>query len=221
MNMVNRAAVIVGATGPEIVKLIDSINTTSQFCYQIEGFLDDNPDKWGTSFMGYPVLGSTTLLSGPYKNCWVVNNVGSATAARKGVWQKMKAAGAGHFPVLAHSGIDLRYVAVGEGTVIQEGCIIGPNVRIGAQCWISAGVFIGHDSSLADVICLSPRAFVGSRVTVCEGAYLGAGCIILPQCRVGEWSTVGAGSTVIEEVPDHSTVFGCPARVIARRPPAS
>jgi hypothetical protein len=51
MGTQQRAAVIVGATAPEIIKLIEAIKSAGR----------------------YPVLGTTAMLSGPYKDCWVVN----------------------------------------------------------------------------------------------------------------------------------------------------
>jgi acetyltransferase-like isoleucine patch superfamily enzyme len=41
---------------------------------------------------------------------------------------------------------------------------------------------------------------------------------VLPRVRVGAWSIVGAGCTVIRDVPDHATVVGVPGREIRRRP---
>ena len=36
---------------------------------------------------------------------------------------------------------------------------------------------------------------------------------------IGEWSVVGAGATVVEDVPDHVVAFGVPARVVRARCP--
>jgi acetyltransferase-like isoleucine patch superfamily enzyme len=38
------------------------------------------------------------------------------------------------------------------------------------------------------------------------------GAIIMPQRRVGEWSTVGAAALVHRDVPGGATVIGVPAR---------
>ena len=46
-----------------------------------------------------------------------------------------------------------------------------------------------------------------------------AGATIIPDIYVGEHAIVGAGATVIRDVPSHTTVVGCPARVIASRAP--
>ncbi len=56
--------VIIGAgdLGKELVWLIEDINKITP-TYLILGFLDDDPEKTGTDFYGYKVLGSTRLLS--------------------------------------------------------------------------------------------------------------------------------------------------------------
>ena len=43
---------------------------------------------------------------------------------------------------------------------------------------------------------------------------IGANCVVLEGCRVGEGAVVAAGAVVIEDVPPHTVVAGCPARVI-------
>jgi acetyltransferase EpsM len=41
---------------------------------------------------------------------------------------------------------------------------------------------------------------------------IGAGTTIIPNRRVGDWSKVGAGATVIQDIPSYSTAVGLPAR---------
>ena len=47
-----------------------------------------------------------------------------------------------------------------------------------------------------------------------KGAKIGANATILPGIRIGENALVGAGSVVVEDVPDNTVVVGNPARVI-------
>jgi len=214
-----KSLIIIGATAPEVVKLVDAINQACTDGFNIIGFLDDDLAKHGTEFMGYPVLGPTTMLKDTYQDCWVINNVARDTPTRQKVSRKLEDMGVTRFATLVHPMVDLRYAEVGLGTIIQEGCIIGPLVKIGRHCLISFRVVIAHESTIGDCVFIAPGTIINGRVKVKTGAFLGAGSIILPHKTVGEWSLVGAGSVVTEDVPPYSTVFGAPARVIARRQP--
>lgn len=214
-----KSLIIVGASAPEIIKLVDAINRSVTDSFDIVGFLDDDPAKHGAQFMGHRVLGPTTMLKDAYQECWVINNVARDMLTRQKVSRKLEDMGVTRFATLVHPGVDLRYVEVEPGTIIQEGCIIGPFVRIGRHCLISFQVVIAHESTIGDYVFLSPGTVINGRVNVKTGAFLGAGSVVLPYKTVGEWSVVGAGSVVTEDVPPYSTVFGAPARVIFRRPP--
>jgi acetyltransferase-like isoleucine patch superfamily enzyme len=53
-----------------------------------------------------------------------------------------------------------------------------------------------------------------SPVTIKKGAWIAAGCIILPGVTIGENSIVGAGSVVIKDVVEYSLYAGIPAKKI-------
>lgn len=55
---------------------------------------------------------------------------------------------------------------------------------------------------------------VDSFVEIGDGAFLGYGCVILPNVRVGKRAVVGANSVVTRDVPDFAVVAGAPARLI-------
>jgi acetyltransferase-like isoleucine patch superfamily enzyme len=46
---------------------------------------------------------------------------------------------------------------------------------------------------------------------------IGAGATIIPNLIVGDDSIIGAGATVIRDVPSHTTVVGCPAKPIPHK----
>jgi acetyltransferase-like isoleucine patch superfamily enzyme len=54
-------------------------------------------------------------------------------------------------------------------------------------------------------------------VTICDGADIGVGSIILPGVIVGEGAIVGAGSVVTRAVEPYTVVAGSPARILRRR----
>jgi UDP-2-acetamido-3-amino-2,3-dideoxy-glucuronate N-acetyltransferase len=51
-------------------------------------------------------------------------------------------------------------------------------------------------------------------IYVSYGASVGAGAVILPNVRIGNFALVGAGAIVTRDVPEHALVVGNPARQI-------
>jgi acetyltransferase-like isoleucine patch superfamily enzyme len=111
------------------------------------------------------------------------------------------------------------------------------NVSIGRDCGINEGVFIlGHSRvEIGNRVVLSARCMVldagldlvnyasepfpphvASFVRIEDGAWIGAGAIILPGVTIGHKSVVGAGSVVTRDVAPYTVVAGNPARLIGR-----
>jgi acetyltransferase-like isoleucine patch superfamily enzyme len=53
-------------------------------------------------------------------------------------------------------------------------------------------------------------------VNIKKGAWLGAGCIVLPGVTIGENGVVGAGSVITKDVPPNTVVAGNPAKEIKK-----
>ncbi len=208
-----KRVVILGSTGPEIVKLLDARKAMGKNDVNLLGFLDDDRARHGAAFMGLPILGGSELLQSTYADCWVINNVARTTNARWKVWRKIQEFGVRPYTAI-HPTVDTAYVEVGEGCILQEGVILGAGARIGAQSLVSFKVVVAHESEVGECCFLSPGVCINGRVKIAKGAFIGSGAILLPDVKVGAWSVVGAGSVVISDVPPHSTVFGAPARVI-------
>ncbi|MEO0782984.1 MAG: DapH/DapD/GlmU-related protein, partial [Pseudomonadota bacterium] len=51
-------------------------------------------------------------------------------------------------------------------------------------------------------------------ISIGEKVWIGGGAIILPGVRIGDGTTIGAGSVVTKDVPDRVFAAGNPARVI-------
>jgi sugar O-acyltransferase (sialic acid O-acetyltransferase NeuD family) len=204
--------VIIGATNPEPVQLIEQINDYKP-TWHIIGFVDDDPAKADTSLLGFPVLGPLELLTTELRGVHVANNVTSSTVVRRKVVERLTEYGI--VPVaLVHPRVDIRRVEIGEGTVIYEGNIISPCVKIGKHCIITFHNVIAHESRLGDFVAVAPGCVITGRIVIEEGVYIGAGATILPQLHIGAWSKVGAGSVVVKDVPARSTVLGNPARML-------
>ena len=113
-------------------------------------------------------------------------------------------------------------VSVGTNAVLEFGNRIGSRVRIHSGCFlelvtIEDDVFVGPNVVFTD----DPHPMGCPRYEDCKGgatvrrlARIGANSTILPGVEIGEGSLIGAGSVVVEDVPEGAVVAGSPARVI-------
>lgn len=92
-------------------------------------------------------------------------------------------------------------IRVGEGTNIQDGCIL--HTDTGDPMEIGVCVSIGHGAILHGC-------------TIEDGALIGMGSIILNQARIGRNAMVGAGALVTSGtvIPEGMLAMGSPARVV-------
>lgn len=101
---------------------------------------------------------------------------------------------------------------------------IHPAARFGRGIMMdhATGVVIGETAVVEDDVSMLHGVNLGGtgketgdrHPKIRRGVLLGAGCTILGNIEVGEYSRVGAGSVVLQPVPAHCTVAGVPAKVI-------
>jgi maltose O-acetyltransferase len=109
--------------------------------------------------------------------------------------------------------IGSRTLVVGMTVIYAEGGVsIGSDVLIAAHCTITS---VTHPTD-PDERRTGRREFAPVRIE--DGAWLGAGAIVLPGVTVGRDAIVGAGAVVTRDVPPGATVVGVPARQAARAP---
>lgn len=104
------------------------------------------------------------------------------------------------------------------------GIEIHPAARIGRHFFIDhgAGVVIGETSKIGDNVFLYQGVTLGGlsmikgkrHPTIQDSVVIGAGAHILGPVTVGKNAKVGAGSVVVQDVPEYCTVIGVPGRVV-------
>lgn len=100
-------------------------------------------------------------------------------------------------------------VVVGNRVTIKSGVQLWDGIRIEDDVFVGPNVTFTNDKFPRSKVC--PEQFLTT--TVCKGASIGGGAVILPGITIGEQSMVGAGSVVTRDVPAHVVVVGNPARV--------
>lgn len=108
------------------------------------------------------------------------------------------------------------YCSIAEGTVIMQGAIVQSGSNIGRHCIVNTGASVDHDCFVEDFVHISPHATLCGNVTVGEGAWIGAGAIIIPGIKIGRWSIIGAGSVVTKDIPDNVLAVGNYCKIIKK-----
>ncbi|HLH08156.1 MAG TPA: serine O-acetyltransferase [Terriglobales bacterium] len=106
------------------------------------------------------------------------------------------------------------------------GIEIHPAAQVGRRLFIDhgMGVVIGETTVIGDDVTLYQGVTLGGtgkehgkrHPTIGNGVVIGAGAKVLGNILVGDNSRVGAGSVVLRNVPDNSTVVGVPAHIVFR-----
>jgi acetyltransferase-like isoleucine patch superfamily enzyme len=113
-------------------------------------------------------------------------------------------------------------VSIGSHTVVEHHVTIGNRVRIHSNAFIPEYTVIEDDAWIGPNAVLTnakyPRSPDAKRnlrgPRVASGAKVGANVTLLPGVVIGRDALVGAGSVVVDDVPEGAVAAGNPARVI-------
>lgn len=106
------------------------------------------------------------------------------------------------------------------------GIEIHPGARIAKGFFIDhgTGVVIGETTEIGENVTLYQGVTLGGtgkekgkrHPTIGCDVLIGAGAKVLGSIKIGDDSKIGAGSVVLKDVPENSTVVGIPGRIIQR-----
>ncbi|HHY0580679.1 acetyltransferase [Vibrio parahaemolyticus] len=206
-----KSCAILGASGHgKVVAEIAELNG-----YKTITFFDD---RWPglSSVEHWDVSGDTAvLLTKANEYDLVVVAIGD-NATRCVKQRELNAAGA-NFEVLAHpSAVISKYATIKAGTVVMANAIVNPFSHLGASCIINTSSTVEHDCKLAEGVHISPNVSLAGGVEIGQNSWIGIGSQVKQLVVIGRDAVVGAGSTVINHIPDFQTVVGSPAHTLIK-----
>jgi len=193
---------IIGAGGH--AKVV--IATLRMAGYKVFVALDDDRLKWGSEVLGVRVTGPVSSMKPGARAVIAIGD----NAARLRVSRQLTAEwiSAVHPSAIVHD-----REAIGAGSVVLAGAVIQPGASIGAHVIVNTAATVDHDCRVGDFAHLAPGVHLAGGVSVGNGAMLGVGAVTIPGVSIGEWSTVGAGSVVLRDLPPKVIAFGVPATI--------
>ena len=213
--------VVMGGTGIGIIaaSIIDVLPDM-----EFLGFLNDDIPVGETQgkFKRLPVIGTSQDV---YK--FINDNDTYVLLAYKTMkkedkmWEKYLALDIPHekFINVIHpsSQIPWGYCEIGYGVMMAPNVQLSPDTTISDNCILLGNSFIGHDSTLERYVSVANHATIGARVHVGKAVHIGTNASIRQGVKIGDFSLVGMGSVVLDDVPSNSIVAGVPAKVIATK----
>ena len=137
---------------------------------------------------------------------------GAQIGADSRVWHWVHVCGG----AIVGEGVSLgQNVFVGNKVVIGDKCKVQNNVSVYDNVTLEEGVFCGPSMVFTNVY--NPRSLIERKdeyrnTLVKRGATLGANCTIVCGVTIGEYSFVGAGAVVNQDVKPYALMVGVPAK---------
>jgi sugar O-acyltransferase (sialic acid O-acetyltransferase NeuD family) len=207
-----KRCVIVGAGGHGRV-VLDTLLAGG--AYDILGFVDSNRALHGRRMDGQLILGDLSRLpslaaDGPLGAVVAIGDNG----VRRSFAQQIEEMGIELVNAIHPSANLARNVTLGRNLVIAAGALVCAHCQIGDSTILNTGCIIDHESRIGPAVHVCPGARLAGRVIVDSGAFIGIGSTIIHCVRIGSEAIVGAGAVVIRDVDPMMTVVGVPARPI-------
>lgn len=180
------------------------------------GFLDDTPEKAGTTFCGRPVLGPIRLAAELFRAgriAGAIVAIGNNTARGRFTRNLQEIGLTIVKAVHPHTCIDST-ATLAVGVIVEMGVMIHPEAKIGTGVFLGGSSVVAHHCAVGDFSLIGGGVIFGGDVKVGDHATLGVGTVLQPHIRIGRNVTTGIGSAVIKDLPDNAVAVGVPAKII-------
>ena len=213
MNKLKLFIVGCGNVGGFVAYNFDNFNKEN---FEIQGFLDDDSQKHGKFFFGYPVLGDIGLLENENQKIAVVIGIADPVM-KKNVKERIKSPNI-TFPALVSKDAWIsNEVTIGDGAVIYPGVTIDYHVRIGDFVLVNKNCSLGHDSQLSRFSTLAPGVCLAGFTHLEECVNIGINAATKQNVHIGKGSIIGGMSMVIKDMPENITAVRVPAKIIKQK----
>jgi UDP-perosamine 4-acetyltransferase len=140
----------------------------------------------------------------------LINGIGGAVGSkvRENIFSQYSSLGFKFLTLIHPSAQIVDNVLLGEGVQVMAGVIIQPNCQIKTNSIINTRTSIDHDCIVEEDVHIAPGAILCGNVIVKKRAFIGAASCIVPSLIIGVGAIIGAGTTVLDNVPAGRTFTG-------------
>lgn len=194
--MSNSKVYLLGAGGfaREALDIYTDLNRAGD----VLGFVEQNSKRDGGILNGKKIFDEKILDNVPSG----VKLIGAIGSSKRRVWiERLEQQGFKFDTVIHPSVIKSKWVKFGDGCIICAGNIFTCNIDIGNHTIVNLGCTIGHDVKMGSFITVSPRSNISGNVTIEDEVWVGSGSTIIEKISIGKGSYIGAGACVTKDIP--------------------
>lgn len=200
-----------GGMGREIFELVDKINVKEQK-WEICGFIDDG--KSGYTIEGDKIVGGYDFFEKLNEDVDVVIGIAD-TKIKKKIIQKLQNNSYVSFPTIIHPEANIsKNCIIKKGCIVTYGCTVATNAVLDEFVFINFNSTVGHDTKIGKYTTIMPSVNVSGCCNVSEGVIFGTKATLIPGKTIGDYTTVGAGAIVFNDIQENVTVLGNPGKII-------
>ncbi len=174
--------------------------------WEVAGFLDDNANAL-SRYSHYPI-GITGRISDYQPNGELLVFGIAAPKTRLMLGEKLLAKGAEFLTYIHPTAIVSQFTTIGRGCFFAPYAMISNDVRIGDFVAVNCAASVAHDCSVGDGCMINSHCDLTGHTQFGKGVYFGTSVCVVPKVKVGDFATLGAGSTVTRNVKEGTTVMG-------------
>lgn len=194
---------------------LSSIRQTGD--WEVDGFLDDDPNLAGTFIEGVRVLGPLELAVDSGDKllvCAGAGHVRESIVSRLASWGVGPEAYATHVHASVWRSAECR---IGHGSILLAGCVLTSAVALGTHVVAMPHVIFTHDVQAGDFATFAAGVSLGGGVGIGRSAYLGMNSVVRQGLHVGQRSMLGMGAVLTRDLPQDQIWAGNPARLLEQR----
>jgi sugar O-acyltransferase (sialic acid O-acetyltransferase NeuD family) len=207
-----KPAILVIGSGGHAVVVADALLAAGE---RVLGFTDVDASRHGLALCGLPVLGDDRVLAAHSPDAVLLAiGIGGVRGepARRGVHERLQAAGWRVCGVRHPSAIVSPFARLGAGVQLMAGSIVQPGAEIGDGAIVNTAAVVEHDCVVGRYVHVAPRALLCGNVVVGDDGHVGAGAVVRQGIRLGARTVVGAGAVVVKDYNGAGLLVGMPAR---------
>jgi sugar O-acyltransferase (sialic acid O-acetyltransferase NeuD family) len=180
--------------------------------WELKGLIDDNLDALKAKPSPGRLLGRIQDYQ-PAGDEVFVCAIGVPAIKRK--CSELIASRGGRFTRVVHRTVVLGHeVDLAEGVILCPYVVVSANNRLGRGVACNLHASIDHDANVGDWSQVNCHGDLTAAVEVGQEVFLGSRVSVIPNVRIGDGAYIGAGSVVLRDVAPGWKMVGAPARRI-------